>query len=249
MRIAVAGGTGQVGRHTVSALQEAGHEAVPLSRSAGVDVVTGEGLDEALAGSQAVVDATNTTAADPDETRAFFGSATANLLDAGRRAGVRHHVVLSIVRVDEIEGNAHYAGKRRQEELVREGPLPFTIVRAPQFFEFPEMVLGWTRDGDVAVVPPMKARAASAEDVGRALADIALSEPRDDVLEVVGPEVVDLADLARRATAARGDTVTVDAAWEGTPFTEEMAGPPEPAPGALVLPTTAEEWLAGIGRG
>ncbi len=148
MRIAVAGGTGQVGRHTVSALREAGHEPVPLSRSAGVDVATGEGLDQALAGVHAVVDATNTTAREADQTRAFFGAATGNLLQAGEHAGVRHHVVLSIIRVDRIEGNAHYAGKRRQEELVRQGPLPYTIVRAPQFFEFPEMVLGWTRDGE-----------------------------------------------------------------------------------------------------
>ena len=160
-----------------------------------------------------------------------------------------HHVVLSILRVDEVEGNAHYVGKRRQEELVRQGPLPYTIARAPQFYEFPEMVMGWTRDGDTAVAPPVQVRAASAEDVGRALAAIAVAEPRDGVLEIVGPEVVDLADLGRRAAAARGDDVTVEAAWEGTPFGEEMGGPaPEPAADALVLPTTAEQWLAGIGR-
>ena len=133
---------------------------------------------------------------------------------------------------------------------MREGPLPYTIVRAPQFYEFPEMVLGWTRNGDVGVVPPLQVRAASAEDVGRALAEIVVTEPIDGVLEVVGPEVVDLAELARRATAARGDHVTIKSSWEGTPFGEELAGPARPpAARAVMLPTTAAQWLAGIRRG
>src|SRR5699024_725081 len=108
MRAAVIGGTGLVGRHTVDALQEAGHEAVVVSRSRGIDVLTGEGLDAALAGVDAVIDVTNTAAADPDEARRFFETATGNLVAAEERAGVGHHVVLSITNIDRIEGNAHY---------------------------------------------------------------------------------------------------------------------------------------------
>ena len=112
-------------------------------------MVTGKGLDRGLAGSHAVVDATNTTAREADQTRAFFGAATGDLLEAGGRAGVRHHVVLSIVRVDQMVGNAHYAGKRLQEELVRQGPLPYTIVRAPSSSSSP----GWSWAGPARATP------------------------------------------------------------------------------------------------
>src|SRR5580704_2058714 len=149
-RIGVAGGTGLVGRHVMEALRRAGHEAVALTRASGVDLVAGDGLADALRGVRAVIDVTNTPATDADETRAFFGTATRNLLAAEEQAGVGHHVALSIVGVDRVQGNAHYAGKRLQEELVKDGPVPATIVRATQFHEFAAMVVSWTRRGDVA---------------------------------------------------------------------------------------------------
>ena len=142
MRIAVIGGTGLVGRHTVDALARAGHEPVAVARSQGVDLSTGEGLDEALAGANAAIDVTNAHAGDAEEARSVFGAMTERLLAAEARAGVAHHVLLSILGVDRVEGNAHYAGKRRQEELVEAGPVPSTILRATQFHEFAEMVVG-----------------------------------------------------------------------------------------------------------
>src|SRR3712207_2125152 len=178
MRVAVVGGTGLVGRYTVEALEREGHEAVVVTRSRGVDVATGEGLDKALAGVESVVDVMNTTATDPAATREFFGTTTGRLLDAEQRAGVRHHVVLSIVGVDLVEGNAHYAGKRRQEELVQGGPIPHTILHATMFHEFAEMVVGWTRRGDVATVPPLLVQPVAASDVGRVLAEIATGLPQ-----------------------------------------------------------------------
>jgi hypothetical protein len=155
VRVAVVGGTGLAGGHAIEALKQAGHDPVAIARSTGVDVTTGAGLAAALAGVQAVIDVTNTPAIEPAEVRRFFTASTANLLDAGQRAGVRHHVLLSIVGIDRVAGTGHYAGKRRQEELVEAGPVPFTILRATQFFEFAEMVVGRTRHDGSAVVAPL----------------------------------------------------------------------------------------------
>ena len=155
MRIAVAGGTGLVGGMTVRALERAGHDPVVISRSTGANTITGDGLDEALQGVEAVVDASNTNELEADATRAFFGTSTKNLLAAEERAGVGHHVVLSIIGIDRVSGNGHYAGKLRQEEVAEAGPVPVTILRAAQFFEFAELVMGWMRDGDTITLPPL----------------------------------------------------------------------------------------------
>src|SRR5215475_7647760 len=133
MRIAVVGGTGVAGRHTVKALRQAGHDTVVVSRSCGVDVFTGEGLDDALVGVNTVIDVSNVQVPNAEESRNRFATTTRNLLAAEQRAQVRHHILLSIVGVDRIEGNAHYAGKRLQEELVSDAEVPVTIQRATQF--------------------------------------------------------------------------------------------------------------------
>lgn len=247
MRIAVVGGTGLVGRYAVEALGKEGHEAVVVARSRGVDVATGEGLDDALAGVESVVDVTNTTVMNPEAAREFFDAAIGNLLAAEERAGVGHHVVLSIVGVDLAEGNAHYAGKRRQEELVREGKVPYTILRATQFFEFAEMVVGWTREGDVATVPPLLMRPVAASDVGRVLAEISVGPPHGRPLDLSGPENHDLVDMARRTLAARGESLHLVPSWRDGPFGVEMAGEVLlPGPDARIAPTTFDAWLAKI---
>jgi uncharacterized protein YbjT (DUF2867 family) len=245
MRIAVVGGTGLVGRYTAEALEREGHEAVVVARSRGVDVATGAGLDGALAGVEAVVDVTNTTATDPAAAREFFGTTTGHLLAAERRAGVAHHVVLSIVGLDLVEGNAHYAGKRRQEKLVEAGSIPFTILRATQFHEFAEMVVGWTRRGDVATVPPLLVQPVAASDVGRVLAEITTAPPQGRAPDLAGPETQDLVDMARRALAARGESIRLVPSWREGPFGVEMAGEVLlPGPDALLAPTTFDAWLA-----
>ncbi len=247
MRVAVAGGTGLVGRHTVEALEREGHEVVVLSRSRGVNVTTGEGLDRALAGVESVVDVLNTTATGSAAAREFFGTTTARLLAAEQRAGMSHHVVLSIVGVDLVEGNAHYAGKRRQEELVRHGSVPASVVRATQFHEFAEMVVGWTRRGDVAVVPPLLVQPVAAADVGRVLAEIATGPPQGRAPDLAGPEPQDLVDMARRTLAARGESIRLVPSWRDGPFGVEMAGEVLlPGPGARLAPTTFDTWLANL---
>jgi uncharacterized protein YbjT (DUF2867 family) len=247
MRVAVVGGTGLVGRRVLDAVASSGHEPVAVSRSTGVDVLTGDGLDGALARADAVVDVLNFAAQDRDEAETFFGASTANLLAAEARAGVRHHVLLSIVNVDRHEGNAHYAGKRRQEHLVREGSTPWTILRAAQFFEFADMVVSWTRDGDRAVVSPILVQPLAAGDCGAVLAELATSEPQHRTVDLVGPEPQDLIDMARRVVTARGKSMHLTPSWDDGPFGVECAGNAMLAdPGARVAPTTFDDWLADI---
>ncbi|MGH3977955.1 MAG: SDR family oxidoreductase, partial [Pseudonocardiaceae bacterium] len=162
-----------------------------------------------------------------------------------RRAagGRRASLVLSIVGVDRVEGTAHFAGKRCQEELVQAGPIPATIVRATQFHEFAAMVVGWTRHGDVAAVPPLLVQPVAASDVGQVLAEIATGAPDNRVLELAGPDTQDLVDMARRTLAARGQSVRLVPSWR--PFGVDMAGEVLlPGPDAQLAPTTFDAWLA-----
>jgi uncharacterized protein YbjT (DUF2867 family) len=244
MRIAVIGGTGLVGRAVVGVLGRQGHEGVAISRSAGVDVVSGDGLEAALAGCDAVIDVLNNPHSEGDGPRRFFTAATQNLLRAGQAAGVGHHVVLSIVGVDRIRGNPHYTGKQHQERLARSGPVPATIVRATQFHDFAGMVASWTRNGDSAFVPPLLVQPVDVDDVARVLVDVASGGRDGGMVEVAGPDQQDLVDMARRTLAARGETVRLTTGWGG-PFGVEMAGEALlPGPGARICPTTFDDWLA-----
>ncbi|GLY87242.1 SDR family oxidoreductase [Actinoallomurus iriomotensis] len=244
MRIAVAGATGNIGALTVAALQRAGHDVVRVSRSLGVDLVTGTGLDAALAGVEAVVDATNATSADPEETVDFFRTATRNLLAAEERAGVRHHVLLSIAGIHRVEGNAHYAGKREQERLVAAGPVPWTIVPATQFHDFAATVASWTERDGVATIAPLLIQPIAPEDVAAILAEVATGAPQGHHPDVAGPEPQDLVDMARRTHQARGRTVKLVPTWTGL-FGPDMAGNALlPGEDAHIAPTTFDEWLA-----
>ncbi|MCE6993982.1 NAD(P)H-binding protein [Saccharothrix sp. S26] len=244
MRIAVAGATGNIGSLTVAVLEREGHEVVRISRAAGVDLLSGEGLDAALNGVDAVVDAVNVPSADRAETVRLFSTMTRTLLDAEARAGVRHHVLLSIVGIADIEGNVHYAGKREQERLVTEGPVPWTIVPATQFHDFAEMVAGWTEQDGVATIAPLLVQPIAPQDVAEVLAEVAVGEPRGRYADVAGPETQDLVDMARRTHQARGRDVRLVPTWSGV-FGPEMAGNALlPGANARIAPTTFEEWLA-----
>ena len=244
MRVAVAGATGTIGALTVAALARAGHDVVRISRSLGVDLSTGDGLDAALTGVDAVVDAMSYEGADRDEAVAYFGTATQNLLAAEERAGVRHHVLLSIVGVDRVEGNAHYAGKREQERLVTEGPVPWTIVRATQFHDFAATMMRWTEQDGVAPIPPLLVQPMAPADVAAILAEIATGTPQGRYRDVAGPEPQDLVDMARRTNDARGHAVKLVPTWSSL-LGAEMAGDVLlPGPDARITPTTFDEWLA-----
>jgi uncharacterized protein YbjT (DUF2867 family) len=248
MRIAVAGATGNIGARVVAALEQSGHEVVSISRSGGVDLSTGDGLDAALAGVQAVVDVTNAPPGDRDGTVEYLATATGNLLAAEERAGVGHHVLLSIVGIHAIEGNPHYAGKREQERLVAAGPVPWTVVPATQFHDFAEMVVGWTEqdgpDGVTAPIAPLLVQPIDPDDVAGVLAEVAAGAPQGRYADVGGPAPQDLVDMARRTLAVRGREVTLRPTWSSI-FGVEMAGNALlPGDGARIAPTTFEEWLA-----
>jgi uncharacterized protein YbjT (DUF2867 family) len=244
MRMAVVGGTGMAGRHTVEAMKNAGHETVVISRSRGVDVTSGKGLDAALAGVDVVVDVTNVEAGDMAATRKLFADATRNILAAEKRAHVKHHILLSIVGIERIEENAHYAGKRVQEELIQDGDIPYTIQRATQFHEFAEMVVGWTRQGDVAQIPPILVQPVAASDAGAVLAEIASGPPRGRTTDLAGPQPEDLVDMARRTLAVRGQSLRLMPTWRSGVYGVEAAGEILlPGPEARLAPTTFDQWL------
>lgn len=208
MRIAVAGGTGQVGRLAVEVARERGHEVVVLSRSAGVDLTTGDGLATRLASVAAVLDTSNLGTQRRAQSRAFFGAVTRALLAAEVAAGVGHHVVLSIVGIDEVD-TGYYAGKRLQEQLVTESGVPWSIQRTTQFHEFAEQVLGFARVGPVSLVPRMTVQPVAAAEVAAHLVDQVEAGPSGRVPDLAGPEVHDLVDLARRVTAGARRVVPV----------------------------------------
>ncbi|MFI1386147.1 SDR family oxidoreductase [Embleya sp. NPDC020886] len=243
MRIAIAGATGNIGALTATALAKCGHDVVRISRSLGVNLSTGDGLDDALTGVDAVVDATNAPVTDRAGTVAYFGTTTRNLLAAEQRARVRHHVLLSIAGVGRNEGNAHHFGKREQERLVAAGPVPWTIVPATQFHDFAATVTSWTEHDGVAEVAPLLVQPIAPADVADVLAEIAVGEPRGRYVDVAGPEPQDLVDMARRTNEARGRTVRLVPTWSSV-FDTSMAGDVLlPGEGARIAPTTFDQWL------
>ena len=248
MRVAVVGATGRIGRLTVVALERRGHETVGISRTQGVDVYTGEGLVMALTGVDAVVDACSCSATDHDAAVAFFSQSTRNLLEAERQTGVQHHVPLSIVGLTRVTGNAHYAGKRAQDELVERGPVPWSIVPATHFHDFAEMVTTWTERNGSATIAPLLVQPVAPADVAGVLAEVAIGRPQGRCPDLAGPEPQDLVDLARRTRAARGTSIRLVPTWSGV-FGLDMAGDVLlPGPDARIAPTTFDDWLAGETR-
>lgn len=244
MRIAVVGATGRIGAAAVQSLERDGHTAVPISRAAGVDAYTGRGLDEALAGVDAVIDASNTSVQGEAEIVDFFGTTTGNLLAAEAAAGVHHHVLLSIVGLEHGQDVPHYAGKREQERLVTAGPVPWSIVRSTQFHDFAATVVGWAEHDGVARIAPLLVQPIAIPDVGAALADVAVGAARHERLDIAGPQTQDLVDMARRTLAARGHDVTLVPTWQGL-FGLDMAGEVLlPGKEVRVMPTSFEDWLA-----
>lgn len=242
MKIAVVGGTGLIGSQVVKNAQAAGHEAVPHSPSTGMDLLTGKGVAEALRGAQVVVNVTNSPTFD-EASAAFFQTTMDNLLTAARQEGVGHAVVLSIVGVDQVPDLAYYRAKVLQEDLLKAGPVPYSIVRATQFFEFMDAVLSWTADDNTVRLPATPVQPMAAADVARAVADVSMGAPLQGTRNVAGPEVFALDELGRITLAARGDKRTVT--------TDDSAGMFAAVPGdaliakddAVLAQTTYREWL------
>jgi uncharacterized protein YbjT (DUF2867 family) len=245
MRIAVIGGTGLTGRHTVEALRRAGHEAVVVARATGVDLLTGDGLAAALAGVEVVIDSINLQPTAAEATGAQFETAMKNLLSAEERAGVKHHVLLSIVGIDRLKGNAHYEGKRTQEALLATSKVPATIQRVSQFHEFAGMLVSWFRKEDVVRLPPLLLQPVAISDVAEVLVEVATEAPRGRAVDLVGPEPQDLIDMARRTLEARGESLRLVPSWRDTAFGLEAAGEVFlPGPEVRMGRITFDSWLA-----
>jgi uncharacterized protein YbjT (DUF2867 family) len=252
-RIAVTGATGRVGSPLVEILEERGHDVVPIARSKGVDVVSGEGLEEALAGVETIIDTATGPSPDQREATEFFTASARNLQRAGEAAGVKRIVVVSIIGIDKFEGG-YNAAKVAQEQTLLEGPLPVRIVRAAQFHEFLEQLLGWTIQDGVAQVPEMRTQPVAARVVAEALADAA-EEPEVQngrITEVAGPREERLADAAAALFASRGDAFEIREGRQSVlvPRADDpdaaayAEGAALPNPRAKLAGPTFEEWLA-----
>jgi uncharacterized protein YbjT (DUF2867 family) len=206
MRIAVAGGTGVVGRYVVEAARGEGHEVVVLARRAGVDVLSGSGLDAALDRVDAVVDTLNVGTQKASVATEFFETTSRHLLEAGARAGVRHHVLLSIVGIDEpgLGAVGYYAGKRAQEAVVRAGAVPWSVQRATQFHEFAGQLLARMSRGPVVLVPQMTSQPVAAAEVGRALASLAARGALGRAPDLAGPRRERVPAMVRQVARAQG---------------------------------------------
>ncbi|MDT5127980.1 MAG: hypothetical protein QOH54_3624 [Mycobacterium sp.] len=244
MRIVVIGGTGLVGSKLVHALTERGHDAVAAAPSTGVNTFTGEGLPEVLAGAEVVVDVSNSPTLD-DAAIEFFRTATTNLLTAEKAAGVGHHVALSVVGTETLaKQSGYFEGKLLQEKLIGDGPIPYSIVHATQFFEFVQTLADSSTVDGVVRMPLAYFQPMAAVDVAEGVAIAAVGDPVNGITEIGGPEAFRLSDLIRTALTARGDTreVVADptALYWGIELGERTLCPGD---GATLFEMRFEEWL------
>ena len=247
MRVVVAGGTGVVGSRVVEALRADGHDAVPLSRRTGVDLTTGEGLDAALGGVDAVVDAANVTTLSAEAAIRFFETATGNLVAAAARAGVAHLVLLSIVGIDRMPHD-YYAGKLAQERVVEAADVPWTILRATQFHEFAGQLFDRAKLGPLHVAPRARVQPIAARDVGAHLAALAAGAPQGRATDLAGPREEALDEMVKayaRRTGRRGWIPSVS--LPGAQMKAMRAGLALPDSDAVLATQTFADWLRELG--
>jgi uncharacterized protein YbjT (DUF2867 family) len=245
MKIVVIGGTGFIGSRLVEKLREDGREPLAASPNLGVDTLTGEGLAEALEGAQVVIDVTNAPTWDDAAVLDFFRTSSHNLLAAETAAGVHHHVVLSVVGTERLQASGYFRGKLAQEEAVRAATVPYTILRATQFYEFIGCIADASTDGETVRLPPVLVQPEAADDVASALAELAVSEPVNGIVELAGPERFRLDALARRVLRANHDPRRVMADVRARYFVAELDDHSlTPGNDARIAPTYFEDWLS-----
>jgi uncharacterized protein YbjT (DUF2867 family) len=245
MKIVVIGGTGRIGKKLIPLLRGRGHEAVSASPSSGVNTLTGEGLAGALAGANVVVDVTNSPSWEDAAVMEFFDKSTRNLLAAEAAAGVKHHIALSVVGADRMPDSGFMRAKVNQEKVIEAGGVPYTIVRATQFFEFLGYVADSGAEGDTVRLSTAPMQPVAADDVAAALADVAAGAPLNATVELAGPEAASIAEFVGRFMAASGDKRKVIADPQAL-YSGAKMGSRGIAPGAnpRLGPTRFEEWLS-----
>jgi uncharacterized protein YbjT (DUF2867 family) len=249
MKIVVIGGSGLIGKKLVKLLGERGHEVVAASPSTGVNAVTGEGLAEALTGARVVVDVANAPSWEDKAVLEFFETSGRNLLAAEAAAGVTHHVALSVVGTERLLASGYFRAKMAQERLIKASKIPYTIVRATQFFEFVGGIAQISTEGQEVRLPPALMQPIASDDVAALLADIAAGGPLNGTVEIAGPEPIRMDELVRRYLAATRDARTVitdpDARYYGVEVNDQSLTPGDnPRTG----PTRFDEWLRRSAR-
>ncbi|WP_404434457.1 SDR family oxidoreductase [Microbacterium lacus] len=246
MRIAVAGGTGVVGRHIMNVARDRGHEAIPLTRSNGIDLVTGSGLPEWLDGVDSVIDVSNRSTLKTDESVAFFTAVTHNLLAAERKAGVHHHVALSIVGADAAP-DGYYAGKLAQEGLVEAADVPWTIQRSTQFHEFAAMMFDQAKAGPVHLAPRARTQPIAAREVAEHMVAVAVAAPTGRAVDLAGPQEESLVEMVRAYARAKGHRGWIPAvSLPGSMGRAQRSGALLPHSDAHRGRQTFTEWLASL---
>lgn len=244
MKIVVIGGSGLIGSKVVTRLREQGHEAVPASPNSGVNTLTGEGLAEVLQGAAVVVDVSNSPSFEAAAVLQFFETSTRNLLAHEAKAGVRHHVALSIVGIDRSPDNAYFRAKVAQEALITASSIPYSLVRATQFFEFVKSIADSATEGNKVRVAPVLFQPMASDDVASAVARAAMAAPLNGIVEVAGPEQFRFDDLIRQGLRARNDPREVvtdpQALYFGSKVSERSLVPDD---GAQLGETRFEDWL------
>lgn len=245
MKIVVIGGTGLIGAQVVRILNEQGHEGVAASPSRGVNAVTGEGLDDALIGAEVVVDVSNPPSFDDQVSMEFFETSGRNLKAAEVKAGIQHHVALSVVGTERLQEMGYFRAKLAQEKWVESAGIPYTIVRATQFFEFVGGIASAGKDDQTVRLPPVLMQPIASEEVAETVAKFALHKPMNGIVEVAGPERIRMDELVRRFLVAQGNLIEVIADPQARYFSssvndQSLIPDADPLSGRM----TFEEWLS-----
>lgn len=247
MKVVVIGGTGLIGSKVVANLMQQGHDAVAAAPNTGVDTLTGKGLAEAMADAEVVVDVSNSRSFDEQVAMDFFRTAGRNLTEAEVKAGVRHHVALSVVGTDRLQDSGYFRAKLAQEQLIRAAPIPYSLVHATQFFEFIRGIADFSSNGNNVRLPHVQFQPMAAEDVASALVEVALDEPANGLIEIGGPDRLTLDEAVRQVLEFDRDSRQVITDQEAPYFGVQVSDLTlVPGPNARLGSTKLDWWLTHV---
>ena len=247
MKILVIGGTGLIGSKVILKLKERGHDSIAAAPNTGVDTISGKGLDEAMSGAEVVVDVSNSPSFEDQPALDFFTTSGRNIIAAEQKAGVRHHVALSVVGTDRLQDSGYFGAKLAQERMIESSSIPYSLVHATQFFEFMRSIAQVSTVAGAVRLPPVEFQPMAAEDVADAVTDVALGEPLNRMIEIAGPEPFTLDQAVRKILEFDQDPreVIADASapYYGIPVTGTVL---MPGPGARIFPTKFDWWISHV---